>query len=47
MMEEDEKRIFLSRKGAFFADEVATQFFDPSYLPFPDVARPPGRAIGG
>ncbi|MDH5545900.1 MAG: coproporphyrinogen III oxidase family protein [Gammaproteobacteria bacterium] len=42
MIEESASQIWLTEKGGFFADEVATQFFDPAYLPFPEVARPPG-----
>jgi oxygen-independent coproporphyrinogen-3 oxidase len=41
LMAEDSQHIWLTRLGRFYADEVATQFFDPNYLPFPDVARPP------
>ena len=37
LMEEDDSHIWLTRVGRFFADEVATQFFDPNYLPFPEV----------
>ena len=46
MIDEDAKNIWLTPKGAFCADEVATQFYDPNYLPFPDVARPPGLQAG-
>lgn len=41
MLEEDNDNIWLTGLGRFFADEVATQFFDPDYLPFPEVARAP------
>ena len=41
MVEEDDSHIWLTKRGRFFADEVTSQFFDPNYLPFPDVARPP------
>lgn len=37
MIEEDERRLWLTAKGGFFADEVTTQFFNPDYLPFPEV----------
>lgn len=48
MIEEDSQTIRLTRRGRFVADEVTTQFFDPGYLPFPDVARPPSkRVVGG
>lgn len=46
MIEEDSHTIRLTRRGRFVADEVSTQFFDPGYLPFPDVARPPNRTAG-
>ena len=45
MLEEDDSSIWLTAKGGFFADEVATQFFDPNYLPFPEVARAPRMAL--
>ncbi|MEI8185259.1 MAG: radical SAM protein [Chlorobiaceae bacterium] len=34
LISEETKRILLTDKGAFFADEVATQFEDIKYLPF-------------
>ena len=34
MIEEDKSRIILTAKGAFFADEVVTQFEDNKYIPF-------------
>ena len=43
MLEEDDRHIWLTQRGRFFADEVTSQFFDPDYLPFPDVARAPAR----
>lgn len=46
MMVEDEQFIRLTPRGAFFADEVTTQFFDPNYFPFPEVARAPKRKVG-
>jgi oxygen-independent coproporphyrinogen-3 oxidase len=44
LLEENDERVWLTKKGRFFADEVATQFFNPDFLPFPDVARPPSGA---
>jgi oxygen-independent coproporphyrinogen-3 oxidase len=44
LVEENESHVWLTRLGRFFADEVATQFFDPDYLPFPEVARLSGLA---
>ena len=44
LMAEDATAVWLTDRGRFFADEVTTQFFDPEFLPFPDVARPPARA---
>lgn len=41
LIAENEHNVWLTARGRFFADEVCTQFFDPNYLPFPDVARPP------
>jgi len=41
LLAEDAENIWLTKLGRFFADEVATQFFDPNYLPFPEVARAP------
>ena len=41
LLAEDDNNVWLTKLGRFFADEVATQFFDPNYLPFPDIARPP------
>ena len=45
LIEEDSHSIRLTRMGRFVADEVTTQFFDPNYLPFSDVARPPGKKV--
>jgi len=39
LMDEDDSHVWLTRRGRFFADEISTQFFDPNYLPFPEVAR--------
>lgn len=41
LVAEDENHVWLTDRGRFFADEVATQFFDPNYLPFPEVVRAP------
>ena len=39
LLEENENHVWLTKRGRFFADEVTTQFFNPEYLPFPDVSR--------
>ncbi len=39
LLREDDDDIALTDRGRFFADEIATQFFNPAYLPFPDVKR--------
>jgi len=39
LLAEDDKFVWLTNRGRFFADEVSTQFFNPDYLPFPEVAR--------
>jgi oxygen-independent coproporphyrinogen-3 oxidase len=44
LVDEDAQRVWLTARGRFFADEVSTQFFNPAFLPFPDVARPPLRS---
>jgi oxygen-independent coproporphyrinogen-3 oxidase len=36
-MDEDDSHIWLTPLGRFFADEVATQFFDPNYMPYPEM----------
>lgn len=41
---EDEHAVWLTERGHFFGDEVCTQFFNPQFLPFPEVARPPVHA---
>lgn len=46
MIEEDDRRIWMTKRGSFFADEVATQFFNPDYLPFPDILQTPSRKVG-
>jgi len=35
LINEDETSLTLSERGVFFADEVVTQFYHPTYLPFP------------
>jgi oxygen-independent coproporphyrinogen III oxidase len=34
-LEEDDKRLSLTQKGCFFADEVMIQFYHRDYIPFP------------
>lgn len=36
LLEETEDRLELTTKGKFFADEVAIQFYHPTYVPFPE-----------
>ena len=43
LLVEDDLRIKLSARGIFFADEVITQFYHPSYLPFPRSAYSEGE----
>jgi oxygen-independent coproporphyrinogen-3 oxidase len=43
MIEENSERIWLTKRGAFFADEVATQFFNPQYVAFGDIRFAPDR----
>jgi oxygen-independent coproporphyrinogen-3 oxidase len=43
MIEEGKDDICLTERGAFFADEVTTQFFNPQYVAFDDVRFAPGR----
>ena len=45
LIAEDDHHVWLTKRGRFFADEVSTQFFNPNYLPFPDVARPPSGQL--
>ena len=35
LLEEDERKLALTARGGFFADEVMMQFYEPKYLPFP------------
>ena len=37
LLQEDLTHVWLTTTGRFFADEVATQFFNPNYMPFKDV----------
>ncbi|VAX02532.1 Hypothetical radical SAM family enzyme in heat shock gene cluster, similarity with CPO of BS HemN-type [hydrothermal vent metagenome] len=46
LIEEDDSHVWLTTRGRFFADEIATQFFDPDYLPFSDVTRIADTATG-
>jgi len=39
LIEENNEYVWLTQRGRFFADEISTQFFDPNYLPFPEVSR--------
>jgi len=43
MIEENSEKIWLTERGAFFADEVTTQFFNPQYVAFDDIRFAPGR----
>lgn len=43
MVEEDSEKIWMTKVGGFFADEVATQFFNPKYAVFDDIRFAPGR----
>ncbi|WP_455202655.1 coproporphyrinogen-III oxidase family protein [Kaarinaea lacus] len=43
MIEENEEKIWLTNRGAFFADEVTTQFFNPDYVAYDDIRFAPGR----
>jgi len=39
LIDENNDAVWLTSRGRFFADEVTTQFFNPEYLPFPEVAK--------
>jgi len=39
LIAENADHVWLTDRGRFFADEVTTQFFNPAYLPFPDVSQ--------
>jgi len=43
MIEENESKIWLTKRGGFFADEVTTQFFNPKYAVFNDIRFGPDR----
>jgi hypothetical protein len=43
MLDENDRSIWLTKRGRFFADEVATQFFNADYMPFEDIVRAPQR----
>ena len=47
LVEENEQSVWLTKAGRYFADEVATQFFNPDYMPFEDVMRAPTQAATG
>lgn len=47
LITEDSESVWLTKRGRFFADEVTTQFFNPAYLPFPDVAQISKLVAGG
>ena len=42
LVEDDETSLALTAKGGFFADETVMQFYNPSYLPFPESSYAPG-----
>jgi len=46
LLDENDSHVWLTDSGRFFADEVCTQFFNPDYLPFPEVMRRPKAAFG-
>jgi len=46
LLDENDSHVWLTDSGRFFADEVCTQFFNPDYLPFPEVMRIPKAAFG-
>ena len=43
LVEEDNEKIWLTKPGGFFADEVTTQFFNPAYCVYDDIKFAPGR----
>lgn len=45
MLEQDDKKIYLTQKGNFFADEVTTQFFHPDYIVFDDIRQAASQKI--
>jgi len=47
LLEEDNQSVWLTQLGRFFADEVATQFFNPDYMPFNEVMRAPQKVAAG
>ena len=47
LLEENDQEVYLTKLGKYFADEVATQFFNPDYMPFEDVMRAPQQAATG
>ncbi len=47
LLEENDQYVSLTKLGKYFADEVATQFFNPDYMPFDDVMRAPMQVATG
>jgi len=47
LLEENDQAVWLTQLGRFFADEVATQFFNPDYMPFAEVQRAPQQVASG
>ncbi len=47
LLEENDQYVSLTKLGKYFADEVATQFFNPDYMPFDDVMRAPQLVAAG
>lgn len=43
LLQEDKERLWLTKKGAFFADEVMMQFYAREYIPFPNSAYAAGE----
>lgn len=43
LIEEDDKKLELTAKGRFFADEVCHQFYHPDHMPFPKEGYAPGE----
>jgi len=46
LIDENDSHVWLTDRGRFFADEVTTQFFNPQYLPFPEVSRISQKVAG-
>ena len=43
LVEEDNEKIWLTRSGGFFADEVTTQFINQAYCVYDDIKFAPGK----